>query len=107
MAGNINAATQQVDATSAKPIWQMAGLLCPSLKQLLGGEFEAVGMLAINLVRVVEIRLQTHITMIMERALNSRSLPGFQEGLLKGTALAFAAMGDSGVSALGLPPTPV
>ena len=89
MAGNLNAATQ--DVTSAKPIWQMGRLLCPSFKQLLGGELEAVGMLMINLVRVVEIRLQTHITMIMERALNSRSVAGFKDGLLKGTAVAFAA----------------
>eukprot|EP01050_Picozoa_sp_SAG11_P003030 SAG11_NODE_163_length_13928_cov_29.869188_5_plen_252_part_00 len=91
MAGSIDAATKQVDTTSAKPIWQMARLLCPSFKQLMGGEFEAVGMLLINLVRVVEIRFQTYITMVMERALNSRSLPGFKEGLLKGTALGFAA----------------
>jgi ABC-type uncharacterized transport system fused permease/ATPase subunit len=91
MAGNIDGAGPKEEATSAKPIWQMAGLLCPSFSQLLSGEFEAVGMLAINLVRVIEIRLQTHVTMVMERALNSRSLPAFKEGLAKGTGLAFAA----------------
>eukprot|EP01051_Picozoa_sp_SAG22_P012765 SAG22_NODE_1357_length_4629_cov_10.880922_4_plen_178_part_00 len=62
--------------------------LRPTAKTLFTSEFEALGMLAITLCKIVELRLQTQVVFALDKTLSSRSLADFKAGMIKGTLVA-------------------
>ena len=58
------------------PLWKVWGLLRPTLASAFKDEFEMTLMLAICIVRYVELRLQTQVTRTLFGTLNSRVSAG-------------------------------
>eukprot|EP01048_Picozoa_sp_COSAG05_P020511 COSAG05_NODE_3501_length_2025_cov_10.964174_2_plen_194_part_01 len=67
------------------PIWKVWGLLKPTWKTAFGSESEAMGMIAICVIRIFEFRMQTDVVRALEGTLNSRNMADFKAGLLRST----------------------
>jgi len=73
------------------PLWKVWGLLRPTLASAFKDEFEMTLMLAICIVRYVELRLQTQVTRTLFGTLNSRNRAVFNQGILRSTYLSVGA----------------
>ena len=67
------------------PLWKIWAILRPTAATLFTSEAEALGMLAITLCKIVELKLQTAVMRALDRTLSSRSLVDFRAGLIRGT----------------------
>ena len=73
------------------PLWKVWGLLRPTLASAFKDEFEMTLMLAICVVRYVELRLQTQVTRTLFGTLNSRNRAVFNQGILRSAYVSVGA----------------
>jgi ABC-type uncharacterized transport system fused permease/ATPase subunit len=71
------------------PIWKVWALLRPTWKTAFSSESEAMGMVAICVVRIFEFRMQTEVVRALEGTLNSRSLADFKIGMIRSSVVSF------------------
>ena len=67
------------------PLWNIWEILKPTTATLFTTEFEALGMLAITLCKIFELKAQTEVMRALDRTLSSRNLVDFKAGLIRGT----------------------
>ena len=70
-----------------EPLRKVWAILRPTWGGMLRGELEAVGMLLVAALRMVELNLQTDLVRQLERTLSTRHLADFKLALAKGAAV--------------------